>query len=67
MSPKILCNVLLNDFLGILNKHKVGVVDCGISPEDFVVLAKLQYTGVLNKNEFKLLVEKRVLQYKNEQ
>jgi Asp-tRNA(Asn)/Glu-tRNA(Gln) amidotransferase B subunit len=66
MNPKKLCNILLNDFLGILNKHKVGVADCGITPEDFEILAKLQYTGAIDKTQFKTMVENRVINYKKE-
>jgi Asp-tRNA(Asn)/Glu-tRNA(Gln) amidotransferase B subunit len=67
VNPKKLCNILLNDFLGVLNKHKVGVANCGITPEDFEVLAKLQYTGAIDKNQFKQMVENRIIQFKNEE
>ena len=67
MSPKKICNILLNNFLGILNKHKVGVADCGIEPEDFLCLAKLLHTGALDKKQFSEIVDRRIAEHKQNQ
>lgn len=66
MSPKKICNILLNNFLGILNKHKVGVKDCGIEPDDFLYLAKLLHTGAIDKKQFSDIIDRRIEEYKNE-
>lgn len=67
MTHKFICNVLLNNFLGILNKHKININDCGITPDDFVILSKLLYTGAIDKKQFAETVDKRIEEYKNEQ
>lgn len=67
MNPKKLCNILLNNFLGILNKHKVTVSDCGIPSEDFYTLAQLLYTGAIDRKMFTDIIEKRIESYKYEQ
>ena len=66
MSPKKICNILLNNFLGILNKHKIGVEDCGIGPDDFLYLAKLLHTGAIDKKQFSDIVDKRISEHKQE-
>jgi Asp-tRNA(Asn)/Glu-tRNA(Gln) amidotransferase B subunit len=53
-----------NNFLGALNKNKVKINDCGISPDDFAVLSKLLYTGVIDKKQFMEIIDKRINQCK---
>ena len=65
MNYKHYCNILLNNFLGILNKHRINIKDCGITPDEFVVLSKLLYTGAIDKKRFREIVDKRIEEYKN--
>lgn len=65
MIPKKICNILLNNFMGILNKHKVNVTNCGIEPEDFRHLAQLLHTGAIDKKQFAAIVENRIEEFKN--
>ena len=67
MNAKKLTNILLNDFQGILNKHKVTVLNCGIDSEDFRYLAQLMYCEVIDKKQFRDIVERRVIEYKETQ
>lgn len=66
MDAKKIANVLLNDFKGIINKHKVPISDCGITPEEFTSLVKLLYCGVYDKKALVALMDKRVADYKEE-
>ena len=66
MNAKKYANLLLNDFQGILNKHKVKINACGIEPEDFRVLTQLMYCQIIDKKQFRDIVERRILEYKAE-
>jgi len=60
-NAKKVANILLNDFKGLLNKHKVTPSSCGISPEDFVSLAKLLHCGIIEKSQFRDIVENKII------
>lgn len=66
-TPKKVANVLLNDFMGILKKHKVTVENCGISPEDFGDLIKLYELEIIDKKKVREILENRVIKHKEEQ
>jgi len=64
MNAKRLANFLLNDFKGIVNKHKASIADCGISPDDFRQISQLLYVGAIDKKQYKEMVEKRIIEHK---
>ncbi len=66
MNAKKMTNILLNNFLGIINKHKVNINECGIEPEDFRYLAQLMYCEVIDKKQFAEIVERRISEVKAE-
>jgi len=66
-SPKKIANLLLNDFKGLLKKHKVEINTCGISPEEFVMLAKLLHIGVIDKKQFREIAENQIVNHKIEE
>jgi Asp-tRNA(Asn)/Glu-tRNA(Gln) amidotransferase B subunit len=66
MNTKKLTNILLNNFLGVINKHKVKINECGVDPEDFRYLAQLMHCGVIDKKQFAEIIEQRIEEVKTE-
>ncbi len=55
--PKLLCNWLLNDLLGLLNEHQRSVGESPVSPEGLAELVKLIRDGTLSSKLAKEVIK----------
>ena len=62
--PKALANFIINDMMGICNKHKVKVHDCGIEPHELAMGVTLMWSGMLTKTQLRNIVEQAVIIHK---
>lgn len=54
---KIIANFLLNDMRGMLNRRKLELTDCGISPEAIGFMARMVHLGLVDKRVMRRLIE----------
>lgn len=48
---RVVANLLINDFRALLKKHKLTVDTCGVSADDFSVLARFYQLKIIDKKQ----------------